>query len=92
MRTTRRRPMHYTGLALLDGTIVAAYPIRKPASPRRKTRQRVDPDGVAIEYASGGKELSQIANENPWCPKTQPPRFAQGRCRIAFTRLPGSSA
>ncbi len=61
MRKPGRRPMHYRAHTLHDGTVTAAVPIRKP--PKRK-RCRVDPEGVAIEYADSGKNLSDVNYED----------------------------
>jgi hypothetical protein len=51
--------MHYTASALYDGTVMAAYPMRKP-TPHviKRDRLRIDADGVAVEYSRGGEELA----------------------------------
>lgn len=56
--------MHYTAITLHDGTILAAFPIRKPAQRvLKRDGRRIDPDGVTIEHPGGGKELSDVRNE-----------------------------
>lgn len=65
MRRQRRRPMYYTaGRSLHDGTILAAYPVRKPL-PKTIKREKIrsDEDGVCKEFAGAGKELSDVHNE-----------------------------
>ena len=64
MRRARRRPIHYTTITLHDGTVLSARPIRKP--PDRTLKREglsIDPDGVTIEYATAGMELSDVTNE-----------------------------
>lgn len=58
MKRERRRPMHYLASDLFDGTVLAAFPIRKP-HPRSLKRDgtRIDPDGVADGSSRGGKHL-----------------------------------
>ena len=58
-RWLRRRTMHYTASSLHDGTVLAAYPMRKPA-PRiiKRDGLRIDADGVTIEYGGAGEELT----------------------------------
>lgn len=57
--------MHYYAHCLHDGTVVAAYPIRKPI-PKviKQDRLRIDEDGVCREWAGAGKELSDVQNES----------------------------
>jgi len=64
MRRSRRRLKHYTVASLYDGTVLAAYPFRKP-SPRimKRDGMRVDADGVVSETARSGWELSDTRNE-----------------------------
>lgn len=64
MRRQRRRKLHYTASTLHDGTILAAYPIRKP-TPHviKRDRLRIDEDGVAVVFARAGQELSDVHNE-----------------------------
>lgn len=65
MGRIRRRPMHYTTFTLHDGTVLAAFPIRKPIQKvLKRDGRRVDPDGVVIEHTGAGKELSDVRNEN----------------------------
>ncbi|OHB80436.1 MAG: hypothetical protein A2Z25_01670 [Planctomycetes bacterium RBG_16_55_9] len=65
MRRQKRRPIHYAAAkSLHDGTILAAFPVRKPAPKTIKREKiRIDEDGVCHEYASAGKELSDVYNE-----------------------------
>ena len=64
MRRHNRRPMHYTTHSLHDGTILAAYPVRKPPPKTiRRDKIRIDEDGVCHEYAGAGRELSDMQNE-----------------------------
>lgn len=65
MRRTRRRAMHYTAHMLHDGTVLAAYPIRKP-SPHviKRDHLRIDEDGVAFVFSGAGRELSDWHNES----------------------------
>ena len=57
--------MHYYAHCFHDGTVVAAYPIRKPI-PKviKQDRLRIDEDGVCREWAGAGKELSDVQNES----------------------------
>ena len=65
MRRQRRRPMHYTTHSLHDGTILAAYPVRKPPPKTiKRDKIRIDQDGVCHDYAGAGKELSDVHNES----------------------------
>lgn len=59
MRRPRRRALYYQAFILHDGTVQAAFPIRKPIS-RGNYRDffRADDDGVCKEIARSGKELS----------------------------------
>ena len=64
MGRQRRRPMYFTAHRLHDGTVLAAYPIRKPSKQElKRERVRIDPDGVAREWADNGRNLSDIHNE-----------------------------
>ncbi len=64
MRRQRRRPMHYTGSTLHDGTVLAMYPIRKP-TPHiiKRDKLSIDEDGVCREFAGAGRQLSDVHNE-----------------------------
>ena len=56
--------MHYTALGLHDGTILVAYPVRKPHPKTIKNDKiRIDEDGVCHEYPSAGGHLSDVHNE-----------------------------
>lgn len=56
--------MCYSAVTLHDGTILAAYPMRRP-SPRilKRDFMRIDEDGVMREFSSAGRELSDWHNE-----------------------------
>ena len=64
MRRPRLRKLHYSARTLHDGTILAAFPMRKP-SPHviRRDHLRIDDDGVAKVFSGAGQELSDIENE-----------------------------
>lgn len=64
MRRPRRRLKHYTVISLSDGTILAAYPSRKP-NPRimKRDGMTVDADGVVSEVVYPGSDLSDPSNE-----------------------------
>jgi hypothetical protein len=50
MRRQRRRRVHYTGTEVSDGTVLAAYPSRKPSKRTMKERGwKIDDDGVCIK-------------------------------------------
>lgn len=64
MGRQRRRPMYFTVHRLHDGTVLASYPIRKPSKQELKSeRMRIDPDGVAREWADNGRNLSDVNND-----------------------------
>jgi len=64
MARARRRPMHYLATMLHDGTVLAAYPIRRPSRQTfKQDKLRVDPDGVTIEYAESGSQLRDVHND-----------------------------
>lgn len=64
MRRPRRRKMHYYASSLHDGTVIAAFPIRKPAARiLKRDGFRIDADGVATEFTRNGRELSDCRNE-----------------------------
>lgn len=65
MRRQKRRPMHYSVHSLHDGTIIAAFPVRKPI-PKviKQDKLKIDEDGVCREWADAGKELSNVRNES----------------------------
>jgi len=64
MQRQKRRPMHYSAICLYDGTVKAAYPVRKPI-PKviKRDKSRIDEDGVCHEWMQAGKELSDVNNE-----------------------------
>jgi hypothetical protein len=56
--------MYYTVIMLHDGTVLAARPIRKPSQrPSNPSRRKIDPDGVAVEWAESGSDLRDNQNE-----------------------------
>ncbi len=59
MRRERRRALHYLANSLCDGTVLAAYPIRKP-TPKVMKRDHlaVDEDGVCREWLDTGSGLA----------------------------------
>lgn len=64
MRRPRRRQMHYYANGLYDGTVLGAYPIRKPA-PRimRRDGMRVDADGVTQFHPGAGEYLRDCSDD-----------------------------
>ena len=65
MRRQRRRAMHYTTHSLHDGTILAAYPVRKPPPKTiKRDKSRIDEDGVCNDFTGAGRELSDVNNES----------------------------
>ena len=66
MRRQKRRPMHYIAICLFDGTVTAAYPVRKPTPKRIKQGNlKIDIDGICDNgWYRDGKELSDAHNEN----------------------------
>jgi hypothetical protein len=63
--------MHYTSLGLHDGTVLSAWPIRKP--PRRVFKREcspIDPEGVVKEHTRTGEEISSVDNTERWRPQT----------------------
>ena len=63
-KTTTEADVLQCAHRLHDGTVLAAYPIRKPSKQEfKRERVRIDPDGVAREFADGGRNLSDIHNE-----------------------------
>lgn len=64
MRRQKWRQMYYSAICLYDGTVKAAYPVRKPIPKTIKQEKlRIDEDGVCREWAGAGKELSDVSNE-----------------------------
>lgn len=65
MRRQRRRPRYYYASSLFDGTVLAAYPIRKPA-PKiiKRDNLKIDDDGVCIESLRAGRYVSDCQYEN----------------------------
>ena len=64
MGRQRWRPMYFSAHTLNVGTVLAAFPIRKPSKHELKQNHaRIDPDGVARVFADAGKDLSKVHNE-----------------------------
>jgi hypothetical protein len=65
MRRQRRSPRYYYASSLFDGTVLAAYPIRKPA-PKiiKRDNLKIDDDGVCEETLRSGKHVSDCQYEN----------------------------
>ena len=64
MRRPRRRPVYYSAMSLNDGTVLTAYPMRKPGPKRMKQDHlKIDADSVCEEWLSPGWELSDSYNE-----------------------------
>lgn len=64
MRRQRRRPIHYNAISLFDGTVLAAYPVRKPA-PKvlKRDNIKIDDEGVCQELMEAGRELIRSPEE-----------------------------
>lgn len=64
MRRQQRKSLHYHAEALYDGTVIAAFPIRKPL-PKviKRDHLRIDDDGVCREWLRAGQELRDPNNE-----------------------------
>ena len=57
--------MHYWASALYDGTVLAAFPVRKPTPKRiKQDNLRIDEDGVCQGWLSAGKQLRDGRDEN----------------------------
>ena len=64
MRRPRRRPMHYSANSLFDGTVLWAYPVRKPTPKMiKRDNLKIDEEGVCSEWLGAGKELSDVNND-----------------------------
>lgn len=65
MRRQKRRSMYYSAHSLTNGTVLAAFPVRKPI-PRtiKQEKLRIDEYVVCREWLWAGKELSDVSNEN----------------------------
>ena len=65
MRHPKRRPIHYSAICLYDGTVIAAYPVRKP-TPKiiKRDKLKIDEDGICRGWMESGKVLSDSKNEN----------------------------
>lgn len=66
MRRPRKRKMHYSAGLFYDGTIIAAYPIRKPLPKRIKEDNiKIDEDGVCDRgWYDNGINYSNVKVEN----------------------------
>ncbi len=64
MRRQKRRQIYYSAHSLHDGTVLAAFPVRKPVPKTiKREKLRIDEEGVCREWAGGGQELSDVYNE-----------------------------
>ena len=64
MRRKPRRPIYYSVMCLWDGTVLSAYPVRKPMPKTLKqNHMRIDDDGVCREFGENGAELSDVHNQ-----------------------------
>ena len=61
MPAPRLRPIHYCAITLHDGTVTAAFPIRKPRA--KCDRRRPDADGVVAGFAESGSNLHDVNYE-----------------------------
>ena len=86
MRRPRRRPIYYSTIALRDGTVLSAYPQRKPAQRiMKRDGIRIDADNVFREIDISGDFMSDANNQG----RT---RFLQITSRIhSFSRQPNKS-
>lgn len=65
MQRQRRRPMHYTAICLHDGTVLSAFPIRKPIPKTIKQEKlKIDEDGVCRGHSTAGEHISDVNNDN----------------------------
>lgn len=63
-RRIRRRPTYYHVSCLRDGTVLAAYPTRKPTPHMlKRDGQRIDEDNVCSEFDRSGSELRDVNND-----------------------------
>ena len=61
MRRPRRRPVYYSATSLNDGTVLTAYPMRKPAPKvMKRDHLKIDMEGVCKEWLRPGWELSDV--------------------------------
>jgi hypothetical protein len=64
MSRNRRRPTYYHVHCLRDGTIIAAYPVRKPTPHTlKRDNRRIDDDNVCAEYDTSGDQLRDVKND-----------------------------
>ncbi len=64
MRRPRRRPIYYAAITLRDGTVLSAYPQRKPAERIMKREGiRIDADNVFRETDVSGDFMSDANNQ-----------------------------
>lgn len=56
--------MYFSIQRLHDGTVLWAFPIRRPSKQElKRDRVRIDADGVASEWAVNGRSLSDTHND-----------------------------
>jgi|GEM_PF-2770584 len=61
MARTRRRATYFEVSTLRDGTVLAAYPVRKP-TPHviKRDRLQIDEDNICKEFSRSGSELGDV--------------------------------
>ena len=65
MKRKRCRPIHFSTIDLYDGTVLAAYPIRKPhLKMLKRDGIRIDPDGVADGGSQDGRHLGNPRHDD----------------------------
>lgn len=58
------RSMHYLVRELRDGTVIGAFPIRKPSPAElRKVGRPIDADGVAEAHFGSVREMVEVSDE-----------------------------
>lgn len=58
------RKMHYLVRELRDGTVIGAFPIRKPSpAEMRNARHPIDADGVAEAHFGSVREMTEVGDE-----------------------------
>ena len=66
MRRQKQRQIHYSAIALFDGTVLAAHPIRKPTPKSiKQDKIKIDEDGVCDKgWYDDGKQFSDTTFDN----------------------------
>lgn len=64
MRRRRRRPVYYTVTSMDDGTVLAAFPVRKPAARvMKRDGHRLDEDNVCQDFM--GRYVGSFKSDDP---------------------------